>query len=156
MAEIPLAGERNSYATTGLSPRPARPPLRFPREAPGWNFPGQADLSLTRVENAKETAGGGVALTGYTQPEDDGFNAHCPELGVATCGDTVEEVLDGLQDALEVYIAGLGEIGELERVFAERDVAIQSSPAADKVTVSASLGTAIRVYILPVSVSAAV
>ena len=51
-----------------------------------------------------ETAGGYVVLTGYTEPEDDGFNAYCPELGVATCGDTVEEVLDSLQDALEVYI----------------------------------------------------
>ena len=104
-----------------------------------------------------ETAGGYVVLTGYTKPEDDGFNAYCPELGVATCGDTVEEVLDGLQDALEVYIAGLGEIGELERVFAARDVAIQSGPPpADKATVLASLGTAVRVYTLPVSVSAAV
>ena len=112
MTEIPLAGRGDSYAATRLSPRPARPPLRLPRDAPGWNFPGQTDLSLTRVENAQETAGGRVALTGYTEPEDDGFNAYCPELGVATCGDTIEEVLDGLQDALEVYIAGLLEIGE--------------------------------------------
>ena len=99
-----------------------------------------------------ETAGGYVVLTGYTEPEDDGFNAYCPELGVATCGDTIEEVLDGLQDALEVYIAGLLEIGDLARVFAARGVAIQSGPtAADKATASASLGNAVRVYTLPVS-----
>ena len=98
-----------------------------------------------------ETAGGYVVLTGYTEPEDDGFNAYCPELGVATCGDTIEEVLDGLQDALEVYIAGLREIGELERVFAARGVALQSGPpAADTATDSVSLGTAVRVYTLPV------
>ena len=104
-----------------------------------------------------ETADGYVVLTGYTEPEDNGFNAYCPELGVATCGDTVEEVLDGLQDALEVYIAGLGEIGDLARVFAERGVAIQSGPtAADKATVSAPVGTAVRVYTLPVSAPVAV
>ena len=104
-----------------------------------------------------ETAGGYVVLTGYTEPEDDGFNAYCPELGVATCGDTIEEVLDGLQDALEVYIAGLREIGELERVFAARGVALQSGPpAADKATVSAPVGTAVRVYTLPVPAPVAV
>ena len=104
-----------------------------------------------------EADGGYVVLTGYTEPEDDGFNAYCPELGVATCGDTVEEVLDGLQDALEVYIEGLLEIGELERVFAERGVAIQSGPLpADKATVPAPLGTAVRVYTLPVPAPVAV
>ena len=61
-----------------------------------------------------ETAGGYVVLTGYAEAEEDGFNAYCPELGVATCGDTVEEVLDGLADALAVYLEGLAEIGELE------------------------------------------
>ena len=106
---------------------------------------------------SQETAGGYVVLTGYTEPEDDGFNAYCPELGVATCGDTIEEVLDGLQDALEVYIQGLREIGELERVFAEKGVALQSDPpAADADTVSASLGTAVRVYTLPVPMPVAV
>ena len=104
-----------------------------------------------------ETAGGYVVLTGYTEPEDDGFNAYCPELGVATCGDTIEEVLDGLQDALEVYIAGLLEIGELEQVFAARGVALQSGPpAVDKATAPAPAGTAVRVYTLPVPAPVAV
>ena len=104
-----------------------------------------------------EASGGYVALTGTIEPEDDGFNAYCLELGVATCGDTAEEVLGGLQDALEVYIAGLAEIGELERVFAERGVAIQSGPPpADAATDSASLGTAVRVYTLPVPAPVAV
>ena len=109
------------------------------------------------MTSAPETAGGYVVLTGYTEPEDDGFNAYCPELGVATCGDTIEEVLDGLQDALEVYIAGLREIGEMERVFAERGVALQGGPPpADKATVPPPGGTAIRVYTLPVPAPVAV
>ena len=103
-----------------------------------------------------ETGGGYVVLTGYTEGEEDGFNAYCPELGVATCGDTVGEVLDGLQDALEVYIAGLAEIGELERVFAARGVTVRSGPpAADKTAVAAA-GIAGRVYVLPMPAPAAV
>ena len=108
------------------------------------------------MSSIPETAGGYVALTGYTEAEDDGFNAYCPELGVATCGDTVEEVLDGLQDALAVYLEGLAEIGELERVFAAKGIAVQGSPpAADKMAVAAA-GIAGRVYVLPMPVPAAV
>ena len=103
-----------------------------------------------------ETAGGYVVLTGYAEAEDDGFNAYCPELGVATCGDTVAEVLDGLADALAVYLEGLAEIGELERVFAARGVTVRSGPpAADKMAVAAA-GIAGRVYVLPMPVPAAV
>ena len=109
------------------------------------------------MTSVPETGGGYVVLTGYTEAEDDGFNAYCPELGVATCGDTVAEVLDGLQDALEVYIAGLAEIGELERVFAAKGIAVQSGPpAADKAAVAAVWGTAGRVYVLRIPAPAAV
>ena len=94
-----------------------------------------------------ETAGGYVVLTGYAEPEEDGFNAYCPELGVATCGDTVGEVLDGLQDALEVYIAGLAEIGELERVFAARGVTVRSVPPAADDKAAAPVGKTGRVYV---------
>ena len=107
------------------------------------------------MTSVPETAGGYVALTGYAEAEDDGFNAYCPELGVATCGDTVEEVLDGLADALAVYLEGLAEIGELERVFAEKRVTVHSGrpAAADK---AAAPGAAGRVYILPVPAPVAV
>ena len=105
------------------------------------------------MNSAQEMAGGYVVLTGYAEGEEDGFNAYCPELGVATCGDTVEEVLDGLADALAVYLEGLAEIGELERVFAAKGIAVQSGPpAADK----AAWGTAGRVYVLPVPMPVAV
>ena len=105
-----------------------------------------------------ETAGGGyVVLTGYTEAEDDGFNAYCPELGVATCGDTVAEVLDGLQDALEVYIADGADLGILARDFRKGGVEVKTGPLpTDSVTVSLPIGKTARVYILPVPLSAAV
>ena len=99
-----------------------------------------------------ETGGGYVVLTGYAEGEEDGFNAYCPELGAATCGDTVEEVLDGLADALAVYLEGLAEIGELERVFAARGVTVQSGPPA----AVAAAGIADRVYVLPMPAPVAV
>ena len=108
------------------------------------------------MNSVLEAAGGYVVLTGYAEAEDDGFNAYCPELGVATCGDTVEEVLDGLQDALAVYLEGLAEIGELERVFAAKGIDVQGGPpAADKTAVAAA-GIAGRVYVLPMPAPVAV
>ena len=105
------------------------------------------------MTSVPETAGGYVVLTGYAEAEEDGFNAYCPELGVASCGDTVAEVLDGLQDALAVYLEGLAEIGELKRVFAAKGVAIQTGPMpADKAAVAAAWGTAGQVYVLPIPV----
>ena len=109
------------------------------------------------MTSALETAGGYVVLTGYTEPEDDGFNAYCPELGVATCGDTVEEVLDGLQDALEVYIEDGADLGILERDFQKGGVEVKTGPLpTDSVTVSLPIGKTVRVYILPIPVPAAV
>ena len=104
-----------------------------------------------------EATGGYVVLTGTIEPEDDGFNAYCPELGVATCGDTIEEVLDGLQDALEVYIEDGADLGILDRDFRKGGVEVKTGPLpTDSVTVSVPIGKTVRVYILPVPVPAAV
>ena len=66
--------------------------------------------------NAKpDSSQGYVVLTGTVEPEDGMFVSYCPGLGVASCGDTVEEALDNLGDALAVHISAMEETGELER-----------------------------------------
>jgi predicted RNase H-like HicB family nuclease len=42
-------------------------------------------------------------LTAIIQPEGDGFVALCPELDIASQGDSVEEARDNLQEALELF-----------------------------------------------------
>jgi predicted RNase H-like HicB family nuclease len=42
-------------------------------------------------------------LTAIIQPEDDGFVALCPELDIASQGDSVEQARDNLQEALELF-----------------------------------------------------
>ena len=109
------------------------------------------------MSSVPETAGGYVALTGYIEPEDDGFNAYCPELGVASCGDTIEEALDNLGEALEIFCEDLADIGTLAREFRKGGVEVQTGPwPTDSVTVSVPIGKIARVYILPVPLSAAV
>ena len=104
-----------------------------------------------------EVDGGYVVLTGYTEPEDDGFNAYCPELGVATCGDTIEEVLDGLAEAIEVYLEDWDDPDDLARMLRENGVEIETGPRPnDSVKASLPVGKIVRVYVQPVPVPAAV
>lgn len=81
------------------------------------------------MTSTPQTAGGYVVLTGVVEAEDDGFNAYCPELGVATCGDTVAEVLDGLADAIRVYIADWDDPADLEADVAAKGRRCQNNPA---------------------------
>ena len=98
-----------------------------------------------------EADGGYVVLTGYTEPEDDGFNAYCPELGVATCGDTVEEALDNLGDAIGLQVLELADIGRLERDLREKGITVKAGPLpAESVIAPVPVGKTIRVYVLPV------
>ena len=91
---------------------------------------------------------GYVVLTGIVAAEDGGFNAYCPQLGVATCGDTVEEVLDGLSDAIRVYLDDWDDPDDLARMLRGNGVSVKTaSPPADSVKVSIPPGKTVRVYI---------
>ena len=68
-----------------------------------------------RMNRKPDTSQGYVVLTGWVEPEDHLFVSHCPELGVASCGDTAGEALDNLGEALAVHLEALAEIGELEQ-----------------------------------------
>ena len=39
-----------------------------------------------------------VTLTGIVEKEDDQYVSYCRELGVASCGDTIDEALINLDD----------------------------------------------------------
>lgn len=43
-------------------------------------------------------------LTAIIEREDDGYVSLCPELGVASQGDTVEEARANLQEAVELWL----------------------------------------------------
>lgn len=42
-------------------------------------------------------------LTAIIQAEDDGFVSLCPELDIASQGDTIEAARDNLREALELF-----------------------------------------------------
>ncbi|HTE83670.1 MAG TPA: hypothetical protein VK821_02985 [Dehalococcoidia bacterium] len=62
-----------------------------------------------------------VLLTFRAYEEDAQWVSECEELGVASCGGTIQEALDSLGEATLLYLETLAdEEGELERVFLER------------------------------------
>lgn len=71
---------------------------------------------------------GHVVLTGIVEREGEHFVSYCRELGTASCGDSLEEAIKNLGDAIEVHINDLVDTGELERVFRERNIRIDVQP----------------------------
>ncbi len=66
---------------------------------------------------------GHLALLGVITKEDGQYVSVCLQLGVASCGDTVEEATANLKDAVEAYFEALRETSELRRVLTERGLA---------------------------------
>ncbi len=55
--------------------------------------------------------------------EGEQYSSWCPDLDIASCGDTPDEAVDKLGDAIELYSNSLEE-EEREQVFRERGVRI--------------------------------
>ncbi len=53
-------------------------------------------------------------LTGVCWHEGEAVVSKCPELGVASCGDSVEEAIANLREAVELYLENARELGLLE------------------------------------------
>jgi predicted RNase H-like HicB family nuclease len=56
---------------------------------------------------------------GYTAviwKETDGYVSKCPELGVASCGQSFEEASDNLREAVELYLVNAKELGIIEEI----------------------------------------
>ena len=52
--------------------------------------------------------------TGVVWKEPEGFVSKCPELGVASCGDSFEEALSNLKEAVDLFLENAKELGMME------------------------------------------
>ena len=73
---------------------------------------------------------GYVLLTLSVEEADGQYAAYCPELGVATCGDTEEEAFANLDDAITVHLNALEEVGAREEFFRERNITMRPTRTA--------------------------
>lgn len=52
--------------------------------------------------------------TAVAWKEKDGFVSKCPELGVASCGDSISDAVENLKEAVELYLENAEALGLLE------------------------------------------
>ena len=67
---------------------------------------------------------GEIAVEVVVTKEGKQYSSWCPKLDIASCGDTPEEALENVCDAIELYLNTLEEEGEQKQIFEERDIRI--------------------------------
>ena len=67
---------------------------------------------------------GEIAVEVVITKEGKQYSSWCPELDIASCGDTLEEALENVCDAIELYLNTLEEEGERKQIFEERGIRI--------------------------------
>ena len=72
-----------------------------------------------------------IALTFVFEREDDEYVALCPELDIASQGDTIEDAATHLENAVLLYLDTIEEDGEREQIFRERGIKIEERLEAD-------------------------
>jgi len=73
------------------------------------------------------------------RPEEDAWVAKCLELGTVSEGDTEQEALDNIKEAVELYLAGLEHLGECERVLKQKGVTLHTLSRSMQPTVEAPI-----------------
>jgi predicted RNase H-like HicB family nuclease len=86
-----------------------------------------------------------IVLTMIVEPEGEMFVSKCAELGTASCGDTIQEAIENLEDAITVHLNALVEIGETGRVFDECGIEIRSTPLDEPVPRTVPVDTLMKV-----------
>ena len=61
-----------------------------------------------------------IQVSILVRKEGNQYASWCPELDVASCGDTIEGACDNVDDAIDLYLDTLVEEGELFKVLRER------------------------------------
>ena len=54
--------------------------------------------------------------TGVVWKEEEGYVSKCPELGVASCGESFEEAVKSLKEAVDLYLENAKELGIIDDV----------------------------------------
>jgi len=84
---------------------------------------------------------GDIVVEVVVTKEGNQYSSWCPNLDIASCGDSPEEAVKNLGDALELYLDTLEEEGEQEQVFKERGIRVVS---ADEPVIPSSFVTQYR------------
>ena len=57
-----------------------------------------------------------IDYTAVVWKETEGYVSKCPELGVASCGDSLESAIENLKEAVHLYLENALELGTMEDI----------------------------------------
>lgn len=63
-----------------------------------------------------------IIVTHVISKEDRIYVAHCPELGLASQGITLNRANNNLKDSILLYLSSLQELGGIDEVFKEKNI----------------------------------
>jgi len=66
-------------------------------------------------------------LSAVLNPEDDGYVSLCPELDIASQGDTIEEALENLKEAVEGFLETASAEETQVRLSSDNPVCLETS-----------------------------
>lgn len=76
------------------------------------------------MAKSKTEKEGYIDLEMVITKEGNQYSSWCPVLDVASCGDTPDEAVKTLCDAISCYLEALKEDGELEKVLREKGIEV--------------------------------
>lgn len=87
-----------------------------------------------------EQARGHLGLHFRTYQEDGQWTSECTELGVGSCGDTLEEATRNIVDATVLYLQVLQDEGQLAQVLREQGLQVEFGQAPDEPRIDEWIG----------------
>ena len=72
-----------------------------------------------------------IGFTSLIFKEGEAFVSYCPELGVASCGDTVDEARRRLMEAVRLFLEETERMGTLQEILREEGFVSRDSTGAN-------------------------
>jgi predicted RNase H-like HicB family nuclease len=96
-------------------------------------------------------ADGYIIVTLFFYKEGNRWVGICKELGTSTFGRSIQEAHNRLNEAVELHLNTLEEVGERERFFREHNITLYShKPKEKKVCLPVKDNAFVRPYIYPI------
>ena len=70
------------------------------------------------------TTSGEFTVECKIEKEAGGYSSVCEKLGVASCGDNIDEALENLAEAIDLHLDTLKDIGQLDQFLKEKGVTL--------------------------------
>lgn len=96
---------------------------------------------------------GYIVVTFRISKENDHFVSVCPELDVASCGDTIEEALKNIQEATLLYLNTIEEQKERQRVFHEKKIRLHHAKPPKTKKIEVKLNEFVSTFVTQVPVT---